>query len=113
MPYKIFYTDKFIPARFAGMTIGPFIFIRPSYAHDEGLLAHEKVHVSQFWHNPFFGLAYQFSKKKRLQYESEAYREQLLFYQEDMTNTFARHLATKYSLDITEEEAKKHLKRYT
>lgn len=44
----IFYTNRFIPEGFAGCTRGPFIFIRPEYKNDKGLLAHEKVHVGQW-----------------------------------------------------------------
>ena len=54
--HYIFYTNHLIPARFAAETYGPFIFIRPSYLEDKGLLHHELMHVKQFWHNPFFGI---------------------------------------------------------
>ena len=42
------YTNRFIPANAAGCARGPFIFIRPEYKNDKGLLAHEKVHVWQW-----------------------------------------------------------------
>lgn len=104
----IFYTNWFIPARFSAMTYGPFIFIRPSRKDDAGLLAHEQVHVAQFKRNPFFGLAYLFSKKARLGYEVEAYREQLKHNPERLY-AYADALANKYGLDITLDEAAKAL----
>lgn len=42
------YTDN-LPAHAGGMTRGPFIFIRPKYKGDVGLLEHEKTHVAQWW----------------------------------------------------------------
>jgi hypothetical protein len=100
----IFYTNWFIPSRFKATTYGPFIFIRPSAKDDAGLLAHEQVHVKQFWRNPLFGLAYFFSKKARFKYEAEAYRAQLLHYPERL-DALATILATKYKLNITKEDA--------
>jgi hypothetical protein len=100
----ILYTNWLIPPRFQAITYGPLIVIRPSRKGDEGLLAHERVHVEQFKRNPFFGLAYLFSKKKRLQYEVEAYRVQLK-YHPDRLGAFANALATKYRLGITQGEA--------
>lgn len=106
----IFYTNWFIPARFAATTYGPFIFIRPTKRGDAGLLAHEQVHVKQFWRNPFMFLPYFFSKKARLRYEAEAYRVQLPYYTDDRTEVFATILETKYKLGITHEEALAALK---
>jgi hypothetical protein len=100
----VFYTNWFIPSRFAAMTYGPFIFIRPEKKDDAGLLAHEQTHVRQFKRNPFFGLAYWLSKKKRLDYEVEAYREQLK-HSRDKADAFALALSTKYGLTITKDEA--------
>lgn len=37
----VFYTDRIIPERFAGLTIGFVVLIRPKYRDDSGLLAHE------------------------------------------------------------------------
>lgn len=104
MLFKVFYTNTFIAQRFAAQTYGPLIFIRPSYSLDKGLLEHEKVHVKQFWRNPLFGLWYLFSKKDRLGYEVEAYREQLK-YSPDAAPVFASHIATKYNLKTTVAEA--------
>lgn len=100
-----FYTNWFIPARFAAVTYGPFVFIRPSKRGDEALLAHEQTHVAQFWRNPFFGFAYLFSKPARMRYEVEAYRAQLKL-RPDLLDALAADLATKYNLGITLAEAK-------
>ena len=105
----VFYTNWFVSKGFAASTYGPFIFIRPTKKGDEGLLAHEKTHVKQFWKNPFFGLFYLFSKKARFKYEAEAYRVQLAYYPERL-ETLATILATKYKLNITVDEARAALK---
>jgi hypothetical protein len=105
-----FITNWFVPAKFGAVTYGPLIFIRPSRANDVGIYKHELVHVEQFWRNPFFGLSYLFSKEARLWYELEAYREQLKWYDDDRSTTFARFMATKYKLDITEQQALNLLK---
>ena len=107
---KVFYTDNFIPARFSGITFGPFVFIRPSCKDDNGLLQHELTHVKQFWNNPLFGLFYAFSKTDRLNYEAAAYREQLKYYPDDRTDIFAQFLVNNYNLNITIDQAKASLK---
>jgi hypothetical protein len=106
----LIFTNWFIPARFGAETYGPITFMRPKYKEDTGLQKHEAVHVSQFWHNPLFGLWYLFSKKYRAKYEAEAYKEQLKWYTDDRTNMFAQFLVDKYNLGITLEEAKALLK---
>lgn len=102
----VFYTDRFVPSRFAGCTRGPVIFIRPKYSDDAGLLAHEKVHVRQFWRSlGLFGIPYLLSKSFRLRCEVEAYREQLRHYPDDRSWAFAGFLADKYNLGVSREEA--------
>lgn len=76
------------------------------------LLEHEKVHVHQFWRTlGLNGLFYLFSKKKRLEYEVEAYKKQLMFEKnpESAKKLFAFWIASNYNLDITKEEAAKLL----
>ena len=110
MLHKVIYTNSIIPDKFAGLTLGPIILIRPQYVNDTGLLEHEKVHVRQFWRTlGFFGIRYFLFKKYRLKYELEAYKEQLKYYPTDKRSLFAHYLATKYNLDITQEEALKLL----
>ena len=101
----ILYTDALIPERFAGITYGPVICIRPSKKNDRGLLEHEKIHVKQFWRTlGLFGILYALSPKRRLKYEAEAYREQLK-YAPGSEDLFATYLMTKYNATITKEEA--------
>jgi hypothetical protein len=110
MIYFTFYTNWMIRKNMKGATYGPFIFIRPASKDDRGMLEHEKTHVRQFYRNPLFGLWYWLSKKDRLRYEAEAYREQLRWYEDDRTEKFAELLMTRYGLNITKEEALQALK---
>ena len=104
----ILYTNKLIPKRFAAVTVWPLILIRPEYRDDEGLKAHEEVHWHQVWTSLFTQpLLYWLSKKHRLAYEVEAYREQLTYGGD--AKLFAEFLATKYDLDIGYDEALKLL----
>ena len=105
MIHFTFYTDLFIPARFGGITYGIFIFLRPKYKNDNGILQHELTHVRQFYRNPLFGLWYQFSAKDRLKYEAEAYKVQLAYYTEDKKSLFAQYLVNNYNLGITYDQA--------
>jgi len=77
---KVFYTNRFIKEWAAGTAVGPFIFIRSEYRGDAGLLAHELIHVEQFWRRPFtHGWKYQNDPAYRLACEVEAYRVQIKF----------------------------------
>ena len=90
--YLLVYTDR-LPQNSNGCANGPIIRIRPAYEGDEGLLAHEKVHVSQWWRTlGFHSLLYLVSKKYRLQAEVEAYREQLKYNPENILK-YARWLS--------------------
>jgi len=102
----IFYTDKFVPEGFAGCTRGPFIFIRPEYKHDKGLLEHEKVHRWQWLTTlGLHSLLYLFVPGYRLDSELDAYRVQAAYYPDDRLPLFAHYIATKYGLDVSEEDA--------
>lgn len=106
----LFFTDHFIPSRFDGVTIGPVSFIRPLFRDDFGLIAHEETHRRQFWRTLGLGcLIALFSQKLRLEYEIEAYREQLK-YDPKGINLFAADLAKNYGFGITESQAKLYLK---
>ena len=102
----IVYTDLMIFPKAEATTWGPFIFIRPRSRGDEGLLAHEQVHVRQWKRNPFMFVPYLLSKKARLKYEAEAYAEQAKHHPDRMA-AFARALATQYRLGISEDDALK------
>lgn len=102
----VIYTDRLIPARFSGCTLGPVILIRPDYRGDRGLLEHERVHAGQFWRTlGLMGIGYLLFKHYRLRCEVEAYREQALWYRDDRRQLFARFLADKYNLGVTYDEA--------
>ena len=107
---RVFYTNWFIPTKFAGFTILFVVLIRPEYINDIGLLTHELVHVKQFWST--FGLMpilYLLSREYRLQYEVEAYRAQMACYIDDRSALFASFLTKNYRLKITQEQAKELL----
>lgn len=116
MYFSLKYTDK-MPDWQGGYAFLWFIRLRVKYKTngDVGLLKHELYHVRQFWDHPFTsGLRYQWSKKYRLQCEVEAYSEQLRWppASDDTINYrrhFARFIATRYKLDVTEDEAYRRL----
>ena len=112
MVHFVFYTDRVIPKRFGGFTVGPFIFIRPKYREDVGLLEHEKIHVWQFWKTwGFFVPLYAFSKMWRLWWEVEGYKEQLKHYGDDRSMVFAGFIALRYRIPVSKEEAWRLLKQ--
>jgi len=103
----VFYTGLLVPDKFGGVTLGPFIFICPKYLCDRGLLEHELMHTRQIWRGLIIVpcLRYWLSKKWRLEYEVEAYREQMKWYHDDRSAKFATSISTKYGLDVTYEAA--------
>lgn len=110
----VLYTDRLIPARFAGYTVGPLILIRPSHRWDRGLLEHERVHVAQFWRTlGLSGIGYWLSRRYRLACEVEAYREQLRWDSSPAlaARLFARFLSEKYDLKISVDQALAELSR--
>ena len=106
-PAIVIYTDRLVPARFAGYNYGPVIAIRPRCRNDRGLLEHEMVHSRQWWRGLGIGhiLGYWLSKSYRLRCEVEAYREQARWAAGDVRPSLAQSLATKYDLGITYTEA--------
>lgn len=102
----VFYTNRFIPGRFAGVCVGPLILIRPEYRGDKGLLAHEKEHRRQ-WLSTFgiHSVLYAISKKYRLKSEAKAYARQVEASSIKNLNTFASYIVAKYSLGISLEDA--------
>jgi hypothetical protein len=106
----ILYTDRFVPRGFAAITLGPVILMRPDRWNDAGLIAHEQVHVRQFWQSwGMFWFWYLLVPQARLDYEVEAFQEQLK-YNPECLDSFATELATKYRLRISVEEAARLLK---
>ncbi|MBP0622136.1 hypothetical protein [Cupriavidus consociatus] len=97
-------TRWLIPRGFDGFTPGPLILLRPGAS--EALIEHEKVHVRQFWRSwGLMGVLYLASRRWRLRYEVEAYREQLRYSDPESAHAFARVLAQKYRLKVSEAEA--------
>lgn len=109
MIYRVDYTDN-IPLGSDGIARYWFIKIRPSRMNDAGILAHEIEHVRQFWmFSLFHCIAYGRLDRYTLWCEVHAYREQLkhcLNDKEKKLNLFASFIATKYNLNITEQDAK-------
>lgn len=106
----IFFTNFGVGDGFAGCARGPFIFIRPQYRYDEGLIAHEKVHRWQWLRT--FGLhsfLYLLSDEYKLRAEVEAYREQLK-YSPGRELLFAGFIAGKYGLSISYADAAEALR---
>lgn len=104
------YTEN-IPEGFDGIARLWFIRIRPERRGDEGLLAHEREHVRQFWtFSLFHCLAYGRLAWYTKWCEVGAYRKQLMYppANEDhskYTDLYAWFISTKYGLDVTKEEA--------
>jgi hypothetical protein len=103
---NVFYTNFAVPKGSAGCARGPFIFIRPQYRHDKGLLEHEKVHVEQAIRGLFIihALRYLLSDSYKLACEVEAYRVQLKHSPKNAL-LFAQYIAHKYGLNISAENA--------
>jgi hypothetical protein len=102
----VFYTDFLVPDKSAGCARGPFIFIRPKYKHDIGLLKHEQEHVKQWLMTlGFHGLLYLLFDKYKLWAEVQAYKKQSLYYEQDRLELFAEYIANDYKLDITPKAA--------
>ncbi|MDH3975542.1 MAG: hypothetical protein OEV42_14790 [Deltaproteobacteria bacterium] len=110
LPVTIEYTDD-LPEQHTGYAEGFRVKIRPSHRNDRGLLEHEIIHVKQ-WYRTFglYSLLNKYSRKYRLKYELEAYREQLKHYPDAnyarLVDRFAGFIADKYELGISKEEAK-------
>lgn len=108
----IFYTDTFIPKRFAGVAAGPFIFIRPRARNDLGLLMHEKEHVRQWWSTlGLHTLLYLCIPKYKIWAEVSAYKIQATYYETDKLPRFAYFIANNYGLNISEEQALSMLRK--
>lgn len=108
LPALVIHTDR-MPSRFAGFAFGPLVFIRPGRRGDAGLLAHELVHVRQFYRTlGLNGPLYLLSRRYRLRAEVEAFRAQLAK-SPGMEKAFAQLLATRYRLGLSVEEAEERL----
>lgn len=106
MIYSLSYTDS-LPEGVGGQAKAWFVKILPKYKEDKGILAHELVHVRQFWTKGLLVhmLRYTYSKNYRLQCEIEAYKVQLTYNPENF-DFFALRITQMYGLTITEGEVK-------
>lgn len=78
IPHLVIVTDRFIPPEFSARAIAFVILVRPSCRDNAALIAHELVHVKQWWRAPVISdILYMCSSHYRYKYELEAYREQL------------------------------------
>lgn len=134
IPHIKILTEK-LPARVAGYTTGPVIWIKPRYKDDRGLIEHELVHVYQWYMwmfpmlilaavlypNPSYiyavagaiglaGLVYLLVPKYKLWAEVQAYKEQAKWYPDDRRPLFAKFIAENYKLNISQAEALAKLK---
>jgi len=101
----VFYVDS-LPSGFGGMAHGPVIRILERLRGDEGIRQHELTHVKQWVCTlGLLGLFYYFIPKFRLWCEVQAYKKQMKYYADDRSWRFAESIATKYRLDITQEQA--------
>lgn len=112
-PALVFYVAK-IKDDFAGKTNAFVVRIKETYKDDKGLLAHEIVHVKQWFLTlGLHSLLYRFSKSYRYLAEIKAYRKQLTYVQgnekSDVALIFAKFISTRYNLNVTKEEAFKDL----
>lgn len=102
-PAVAFKVDS-LPLSMAGCAIGPLVLIRTKRWDDASLLAHELVHVRQ-WYRTFglFPLLYLLSDRYRLRVEIEAYRVQLALKpageREAFLDSAAWTLARRYYID--------------
>lgn len=92
-------------SNFDGYTVFFIIFVRANA--DQGLIAHEKVHVRQFWRTfGLFPILYCFTKY-RLKFEAEAYKASI-------EHGMSKHkalmlLSTQYKLKTSLTEIEKAL----
>lgn len=101
----VFYVDT-LPKTFGGMANGPVVRILERLRGDEGIRQHELVHVRQWlWTLGMLPILYFLLPKFKLWCEVQAYRKQMKYYADDRSWRFAESIATKYGLDITQEQA--------
>lgn len=96
-------------AKFFGadaITLAPFIFISPSKANDEALVAHEMVHYKEQlrWLVIPWWIAYLVSRTFRKNAEIRAYKVQIALGGITVEQA-ARWMSTTYFLGISQQEA--------
>lgn len=95
--------DHWIFGNFDAKNYGPVTFIKNKYKDDKGLHIHEETHYKQWKRNPILmPILYYISQNYRLNYEIEAYVNELLCYDESIHNrlmfTFITFLRKNYKI---------------
>lgn len=104
----IIYTNRLIPSGFDAITLLFVILIRPNKRDDPQLIAHEKVHVRQFWRSwGTFHIRYLLDENYRFECEVEAYKMSILH--GEIPEDAAKYLM-KYKAGLTHGEAMTLLK---
>ncbi len=112
-PYFLEYID--MPEEKGGYVSGLTVYIRPKYKDDIGIHKHEECHILQRYMTlGFHNVIKSLSEKYSQWVEISSYREQLkwppattavAYYRK----VYAGFIATRYGLDITNDEAYKRL----
>lgn len=90
-----------IPSGFDGVTVWPFIFVRPNRRADQPFIEHELVHYREMaWWSPLWWACYLLAPAFRQATEVRAYRRQIELGGIGST-TAAHYLAERYSLDLS------------
>lgn len=113
LPALVVYTDH-VPEGSAGCANAMVVRIRPQYVNDEGLLQHELTHVKQAYRLLFLfhALLYLLDDCYRLHAEVEAYRKQLEYSADKVTDAarFAGFICNKYDLQADQTSVENMLK---
>ena len=123
MKYKLTYSDV-LPEVIGGRCEYPTlpkwgtceVVIRPKYADDAGLLAHELVHVLQYDRSVWHTLRLWWSKDYKYACEREAYLKQAEVYgysRKEQYRWMAEAICNKYGLSLTVEKVLEDLVRDT
>lgn len=101
----IIFCDRLVPKGFNAYGQGPVIFMREEFRNNEGAIAHEKVHLRQFWRAPVIHpIRYMLDARYRLKCEVEAYREMLKYYPDKLDEM--ANLLTKYGTGVSLESVR-------
>jgi len=109
IPIKIVPAESLAP--FAGRATWR-VLIDERYKDDEGLIAHEELHVICGWASlGLYWLLYSLIPQFRYGAEVWCYRMQLKYSLDRYADAalFARFISTRYGLDVSEEQASKDL----
>jgi hypothetical protein len=92
---------EFIPAGFDGITVWPFVFVRPARRADQPFIEHELVHYREMaWWSPVWWLLYLLVPAFRQATEVRAYRRQIAL-GGIAPATVAFYLSDRYRLDLS------------